>query len=484
MTGAKQLRIAVIGAGPSGLMAFIKLRKAGFDDVTIFEKAGDLGGTWRDNKYPGLTCDVPSLIYCYSFAPNAEWSATYSAGGEIYAYLKSVAKKFNVEPFIKYDSEVIRAYYIDRRWHLETTQGKQGAFDTVITAAGWLHHPVKPDIPGLGDFQGTQLHSSHWDSNIAVDGKRIGIIGCGSTGTQLVSALASKTKKLSLFQRTAQWIMPSINEAVPEERKAEFRANPELLKSEFDRLNNEHNTLFAAAVVGEEPRAYAGIVKACKKHLESVADPELRAKLTPDYEVGCKRLVVSGTFYQAIQKDNVELVTESIDRIEAKGVRTADGRLHELDILVLATGFDAHKYFRPTKVTGLNGVTIDDAWAEGTRNYLSVTIPGFPNWFMIGGPNSPVGNFPWFQTAEHQFDYAFKLIELLQSGAASQIAPKASASQKFHDAIQENMPKTVWASGCKSWYMDKNGNIDSWPWTYEKFQKDMAEPVLSDFEMS
>jgi len=485
MTASGKFRVAIIGAGASGLMALIKMREAGFEDVTVFEKAPELGGTWYYNRYPGLTCDVPSLAYRYSFAPNPDWSHVCSPGPEIHAYLKRVAAEHQVEQFIKCSNEVTKADFIDGRWHIETVEGAQGAFDAVLAAAGVLHHPVYPDIPGLKDFSGPAMHTSEWDQNVTLDGKRVGIIGTGSTATQIVAAITSRVAQLSLFQRTAQWMLALPNPPISDEQKALFRDDPALLDAEYQRLSDDQNYKFAAAVVGENPSAYAALENACKANLEaSVADPDLRARLTPNYPVGCKRLIMSDGFYAAIQRPNAELVTDGIERIETTGVRTTDGRLHELDVLVLATGFDTHRFFRPMQITGTDGRTLDEVWSESNQGYLGVTVPGFPNWFMIGGPNSPIGNFSWLLTAENQFGYALQLIDLLRNGNARQIAPTIEATQRFNAALKASMGKTVWAQGCSSWYIDKNGNVASWPWTYGKFIEDMRTPNLDDFELA
>lgn len=484
MTKARQLRIAVIGAGASGLMSLIKLREAGITDVTIFEKAASLGGTWRDNRYPGLSCDVPSLAYRYSFEPNSEWSHVCAPGPEILGYLKNVARKHDLERDIRYGREVLAADYADGKWHIVTSKGEEGRFDAVLAAAGVLHHPALPDIEGLDTFAGEAFHTARWPENLSLKGKRVGIVGTGSTATQITGAIIGEVAKLSLFQRTPQWILPQANDPIPEEQRQAYRDNPALLEEEFERLCLEQTSKFAAAVVGENPRAYATLERYCREHLDLVTDPELRAKLTPDYKVGCKRLIMSGEFYQAIQQPNAELVTERIARAEPEGLRTEDGRLHELDVLVLATGFDAHKIMSPMIVTGRNGKRLDAAWADAQEAYLAVTIPDFPNWFMIGGPNSPVGNFSWLQTAELQFGYSLQLIELLRRGNALEIAPRHEALRAFNDAVKAKMPDTVWASGCKSWYINRHGHVASWPWTFEKFKADMRAPAIEDYEIA
>ena len=485
MIKGRDLRIAIIGAGASGLMALIKMREAGLTDVTVFEKAAELGGTWHYNRYPGLTCDVPSLAYRYSFAPNPGWSHTFAGGPEILAYLKSVAVRHGVEPFMRFNSEVVSAEYNDGRWRIETVQGPQGEFDAVISAVGVLHHAKFPDIPGVGTFAGPEFHTSQWDQTVDLKDKRVGIIGAGSTATQTVIALTPVVQHLSLFMRTPQWMVRAPNLPITAEEHDAFAADPALLDEAYDRLADDQNSKFAAAVVGENPGAYRALVKACEDHLQTaVLDPELRARLTPDYPVGCKRLIMADGFYEAIQQDHAALVTEAIAAIEPAGVRTCDDRLHELDILVLATGFDTHKFLRPMQVVGQGGQTLDTAWAHANEGYLNVTIPGFPNWFMIGGPNSPVGNFSWLLTAETQFGYAFKLIDHLRFGQARVIVPTAIAAAAFNTAVKAKMADTVWAGGCNSWYIDKNGNVASWPWSWERFAQDMSEPILEDFEIS
>lgn len=485
MSNNRALKVAVIGAGASGIMSCIKLREAGIEDVTIFEKAEDLGGTWRDNRYPGLACDVPSHLYRYSFEANPEWSHTYSPGAEILAYFRGVAEKYGVTGFIRFGNEVTSAEFSGGKWWIETVKGSQGAFDVVVVATGVLHHPAYPDIPGLESFSGASFHTARWDDSVTLTGKRVGVIGTGSTAAQVVTAVVEEARELRQFQRTAQWVLPLPNPPIPAEERAAYRNAPELMQASYEKLAWEFNNKFAAAMVGANAEVYDRVAKACLENLEqNVADPVLREKLRPDYEVGCKRLVVSDGYYRAISQPNAHLVADRIAGIEPAGVRTADGTLHELDVLVLATGFDTHRSIRPMRVVGEGGRTLDELWADRNYGYLGVAVPGLPNWFMIGGPNSPIGNFSWLLTAERQFGYAMKLIELLHAGRCETLVVRSEAVQAFNDALRRKMPDTIWSSGCSSWYLDKNGDVASWPWTYEKFEADMSEPVLSDYELS
>lgn len=483
MSEKRDVSVAIIGAGSGGIMAAIKLREAGISRISVFEKADDLGGTWRDNRYPGLICDIPSHLYRFSFAPNPEWSRTFSPGPEIYDYIRGVAEDNNLEEIINYNSEVVSAKYDGTQWQLETTKGDQGKFDVVISAVGILHHPVYPDIEGLDSFKGDCFHSARWDDTVSLKGKRVGIIGTGSTAVQIVGAVIDDVEKLSLFQRTPQWVLGAPNAFYSDEDKDRYRNEPEEMQSLYDWLAETLNHGFAAAVVGQNEEALANMQNGCQQNLDdNILDPELKAKLTPDYSAGCKRLIVSDLFYPAISKPNAELVTDGITKVEPEGIRTSDGRLHEIDVLVLATGFDPHRFLADAEITGRNGKTLNEAWSNGNYAYKTICVPDFPNFFFIGGPNSPIGNFSYLLTAETQYAYVEKLINLIRNGDIREINPKADVTDTFNEKLKGAMPDTVWASGCQSWYFDRFGNIASWPWTFAKFEEDLSEPDLADFD--
>jgi cation diffusion facilitator CzcD-associated flavoprotein CzcO len=308
------------------------------------------------------------------------------------------------------------------------------------------------------------------------------VIGTGSTAVQMTSALVPRVAKLSLFQRTAQWIMPQENPAYSQAELAEFRRNPAMV----DRMHEEMGQLFAAfasGLVDASSPQMKMIEDACRANLEqNVRDPALREKLRPSYRAACKRLVMSADFYQALQQPNAEVVTEPIERIEAKGVRTRDGRLHELDVLVLATGFRVDRFLRPIEVTGRGGLSLETVWARRPSAYLSITLPGFPNLFMLNGPNGPVGNFSLIEVAELQFGYILQLVEQLRSGACREISPREEATRAFEAERTEAARNTIWASGCRSWYLDDRGIPMSWPWTFDRFRDAMSKPRLENFE--
>ncbi len=476
-------RIAVIGAGMSGILTAIKLQEAGITDFTIYEKADRLGGTWRENTYPGLSCDVPSHMYRYSFAPNSEWSHRFSPGAEIQAYFEAVAKKYDVESFIKFNSEITRAVYEDGKWRLEIAGDEVNVVDIIISATGVLHHPVYPDIAGLDDFTGAVFHSARWNHDVPLAGKRVGIVGTGSTAVQITADIVERVDHLSLFQRTAQWIFPQENPAFSEEEKDVFRNQPQAMDDLHASLTRLFADTFGRAVIGDKEQMQR-VEDACLANLEdNVRDPALKARLRPDYQAACKRLIVSDGFYEAIQQPNAELVTAPIERVEATGMRTKDGRLHELDVLVLATGFDGHSFMRPMDLIGKGGVDLKDVWAETTQAHRSVSIPGFPNFFMLVGPNSPIGNFSLIDISEWQLGYIMQLIELWRRGEASEISARQDATDRFNAALKEAMKDTVWVTGCQSWYLDKNGNPAMWPFTYDRFCADMSAPALEEYDL-
>ena len=355
----------------------------------------------------------------------------------------------------------------------------------VIAATGVLHVPQYPDIAGIEDFEGDIFHTSRWDHSVALDDRRIGVIGTGSTGVQIVSALSTRVKKLVHFQRTPQWIMPVENPEFTEEQREAFRNDPELLKY----MQNEPTYLenverFNNAIVEPDSPAMDQIETIVREHLEnSVRDPELREKLRPNYRAACKRLIYSPDFYEAVQRPSVEIELGGIERIEAKGVRMKDGTLHELDVIALATGFKADQFMRPMNIVGRNGVELNTVWGSRPRAYLSISIPEFPNLFMLNGPNGPVGNFSLIDIAEHQWNYIEQLIAKLESGDCAEISATQEALEDFDKARIEAAKHTIFGSGCQSWYLDAEGVPATWPWTQKRFYQAMAKPDFDAFEL-
>jgi len=483
VTARADPRFAIIGAGMAGILSAIKLKEAGLTDFTVYEKADRLGGTWRENTYPGITCDVPSHLYCYSFALNPGWSHMYPPGGEIQAYFENAAERFGVTPHLRFGDEVVSCEFANGRWRLATAGGHRDEVDFVIAATGVLHHPKYPEIKGLESFGGALFHSSRWDHNVTLDGARVGIIGTGSTAVQIVSAIVERVTKLVLFQRTAQWILPAVNPAFSTGEQSAFGKDPGLMEDMRSSVSQLFDS-FSNAIVDLDSPTMKMIEEVCRSNLDdNVTDVVLRERLRPDYRAGCKRLIVSPDFYQAIQKPTAELATERIEQIEAEGVRTADGRLHELDVLVLATGFKVNAFVRPMSVIGRDGKNLAHDWTDRPEAYLSVSVPGYPNFFMLNGPNGPVGNFSLVEVAELQLGYIMSLVDRVRSGDCREISATRVAMEDFEEARVEAAKRTVWATGCRSWYLDDRGIPAVWPWPFERFRAEMASPKWEAFEL-
>jgi cation diffusion facilitator CzcD-associated flavoprotein CzcO len=466
----------------SGLCMAVKLQDAGIDSFTIFEKADDVGGTWRDNTYPGLTCDVPSRYYSYSFRPNPDWSHLLPPGPEIQAYFRQVAEERGIRPHIRFGANVIRAEYDDDKWRLTTADGEE-TFDVLITATGFLRVPRYPEIAGLDTFAGPAFHSSRWDHSVSLPDKKIGLIGTGSTGAQITSELGGKVHQLKVFQRTAQWIAPGPNPRYSALTQAALRRWPRLNRLPYRFWGGYVKRFFGRAPIRPGfPRDLATFL--CRWNLRlSVRDPQLRAKLTPNYQAMCKRLIFAGNFYRSVQKPGVEVITDAIDHIESRGIVTADGTLHELDLLVYATGFDARAYVRPMEIIGEGRLTLDEAWADGPLAYRSVAVPGFPNLFMLMGPHSPIGNQSLVPVAEDQANYAVWWINQLRDGRVRAAAPTEAATKQYNESMKAAMPQTIWVTGCNSWYLGKDGLPELFPWTPETHHELLRRPEVSDFDV-
>jgi cation diffusion facilitator CzcD-associated flavoprotein CzcO len=467
----------------AGILAAIKLREDDVGDVTIFEKGQSYGGTWRENHYPGVACDVPSHLYSYSFAPNPDWSQRFSPGPEIKAYFTRVAQEHGLEPITRFGQEIVSCRWEDSRWHLRTPSEDVGSFDLVIAATGVLHHPNIPNLPGLDTFEGQWFHSARWDHDVALDGRKVGVIGTGSTAIQITGALVDRVEHYTLFQRTPQWIMPQANAPYSDEQREAFRRDPLTMLRKRQEYAKIFTDGFANSLTNADSPEMRMLEDMCREHLETaVTDEELRERLRPDYRAGCKRLVISGNFYQAIQRPNASLVTSRIERIEPAGVRTNDGVLHELDVLVLATGFRVDRFVRPTRVVGVNGIDLDDAWSPHPKAYLSISVPGFPNFFMLNGPNGPVGNFSLIDVAEAQMAYVNQLVDHIRRQPSGGLAASREATEAFEQARREAARTTIWMSGCNSWYLDDEGVPATWPWTFDHFRKTLSSPDLGHFE--
>jgi len=477
-------RIAIIGAGMSGIAAVVKLRRAGYTDITVYEKGDRVGGTWRENSYPGLSCDVPSHWYSFTFEPNPDWPHRFSYGPDIQAYMERTAQKYGVTECTRFNTEVTDLRYEAPVWQLTTSQGEQATYDLVIAATGILHHPSVPDIPGLDSFEGARFHTARWDHNVSIEGKRVGIIGTGSTSAQIVGAIADKVEHLALFQRTAQWMHPLFQREYPEYWKKLLRAFPVLCRASYWFYYKVIEWTIAEATVGNKLLQWY-VSWMCRRNLEkNVPNPVKRAKLTPDYQAACKRLIICSDFYPAISRDNADIVTEGIERIEPTGIRTKDGVLHALDVLVLATGFKVSNFILPTRVTGEKGVELNALWNGIPHAHRAMSIPGFPNFWMLEGPTGPVGNISLTSITENQIDYIIQCLDKMKRDGLLAMAPKKKAFEDYNAAMAEAVKNTVWfTGGCQSWYLDKNGIPNLYPWAPRRFRKEMQHPDFSEYRL-
>ncbi|WP_084529445.1 flavin-containing monooxygenase [Nocardia crassostreae] len=478
----RQSAVAIIGAGMSGLCMAITLRRVGIHDITIYEQAHEVGGTWRDNTYPGLTCDIPAHFYQYSFAPNNDWTHLFAPGPEIQDYLRRTTDRFDIRRHIRFGTEITEARFEHDRWQLHTSSGAIAHCDFLIAATGILRVPKIPDLPGLDTFEGPMLHTARWDASIDLTGKRVGVIGTGSIGVQVICGLTDTAGHLTLFQRSANWILPLPNPRIPRTVVHAQRRWPRLNRLAY-RASDATLGFFSRAVI--QPgwrRSLLG--SALTASLRTVGDAHLRRKLTPSYQPLCRRMIVSDRFYRTVSRDHVHVETVGIDSITPTGIRTADGTQHTLDALVLATGFDAHAYLRPLRLIGPKGRTLETAWRTGPKAHLTVALPGFPNFFMLLGPHSPVGNYSLVPIAESQAQHILAWIDRWRDNLFDTVAPTHRATAAYNAELRAALPRTVWTSGCSSWYLDQNGNPELWPWTPADHRNRLtATPNPRDYDL-
>lgn len=461
--------IVIIGSGFSGLGMAIALARSGRSDFVVLEQAAGLGGTWRDNRYPGAACDVPSHLYSFSFAQNPDWTRRFAPQREILAYLEQCADRFDVRRFIRFETEVTGARFDEASstWHLTTSKGPVSA-RVVIAGTGPLSRPAPVDLPGLDTFAGEQFHSSRWRASASLDGRDVAVIGTGASAIQIVPAIAPRVRRLFVFQRTPPWIIPRDDRAISTTQRSLFRSVPALqrLRRELIYLSLE----WRATGFVVRPRLMKLFSQLARRHLAAqVPDPVLRAKLTPGYVMGCKRVLLSDDYYPALVRPNVELVTEPIERVEPTGIIT-EGGAKKVDAIVLATGFMASEAVVPFPITGRGGVTLDDAWKRGPSAYLGTTVAGFPNLFLIVGPNTGLGHNSMVYMIESQLAYIHDALDAMAREGLVSVEVEAHAQHAFNEELDRRLAKTVWQTGgCTSWYQTSSGrNTTLWPgFTFE-----------------
>jgi cation diffusion facilitator CzcD-associated flavoprotein CzcO len=457
---AARPRIAIIGSGFSGLCVAIALQKAGFRSFTIFEKADRVGGTWRENSYPGAACDSPSFAYCFSFEQKTNWSRKWAPQSEILAYLEHCARKYDLLSQIRFGCEVASARFDDRRklWRLRTTAGEEHEAEVLISGTGQLNRPYLPEIPGLADFAGTAFHSARWNHRCDLAGKDVAVIGNAASAIQFIPEIARLVRSLLVFQRSANWMVPKFDRPFTEREKARFTRHPWLarLYRWWIWLSFEIRwpVFRGNAFLSRQSQRLA-----TQHVLASVRDPVLQEALIPDYPIGGKRILISDDYYPALQRENVRVVTEPIERITPGGVVTRDGREQRADVLILATGFESTSFLAPMRIEGAEGRPLSDAWKEGAEAYLGITVAGFPNLFLMYGPNTNLGHNSIVFMIECQTGYILDCLRQMRERGLAAIDVRRDAMRGFNAKLQHELAGTVWARTDHSWYKTKSGRI-------------------------
>ncbi|WP_025274307.1 flavin-containing monooxygenase [Haloglycomyces albus] len=460
----KHTDIAIIGAGFGGIVAAARLLQHGFRNFTVLEKENSVGGTWRDNNYPGCACDVPSHLYSLAFHLNPDWSDTFAGQGEIWDYLRTAVKELGIEPHIRFNHEVDTVVWEDDRqqWNIDTNQGTMTA-RIVIAAPGPLSDPSIPKIEGIDEFAGETFHSSEWNHDYDLTNREVAVIGTGASAIQFVPKIQPQVKKLNLFQRTPPWIMPRTSRTVGPLEKAFYRNVPGANRLRRTALYWGRETWALGFL---NPSIMRRVQKISRLHLNrQVSDPELKDKLIPDYTMGCKRILLSNTYWRSLDQDNAEVVTNGIRHIDRTGIVTSDGHHHRADAIIWGTGFHVTDPPIAQMVTGRGGQKLAEAWSPSMRSYKSTTFSGFPNFFMMLGPNSALGHNSVVLMVEAQMQQVIKALKYMRKHRKRSVEPTALAQKAYHQRIAKKMKGTVWvAGGCDSWYLDStNTNTTVWP---------------------
>jgi len=460
----------IVGSGFSGLGMGIALKKAGRNDFVILEKANRVGGTWRENHYPGCACDVPSHLYSYSFEPYPKWSRMFAEQREILGYLEHCADKYGLRPHLRFGKEVVKATLDEAAalWRVELRDGEVLHARHLVLGIGALHRPAYPNIDGLESFEGKTFHSAEWDHDYDLRDKRVAVIGTGASAIQFVPRIAKDVRKLHVFQRTPPWILPKPDREVSDWEKKLFGIAPitQLLYRYWIYW------LWEARAYGftVDPKVMKLVELMGRLHIrKQIRDPKLRKAVTPNYTPGCKRILLADDYYPALERPNVELVTEPIAKITPRGVLTKDGVEREVDAIIFGTGFKVTEFLSQMEIRGRGGVTIDEAWKDGAEAYLGTTVAGFPNLYLLMGPNTGLGHTSMVFMIESQIEYVLRCMRTLDARGAKLADVKRNAQRLFNDHLRRRLSRTVWATGCHSWYLDQEGrNSTTWPgFTFE-----------------
>jgi cation diffusion facilitator CzcD-associated flavoprotein CzcO len=458
--------VVVVGSGFAGICMGIKLKESGRHDFVILEKADDLGGTWRDNTYPGATCDVESHLYSYSFAPKPDWSRMFSSQQEIWDYLRSCAERYGVTPHIRYGQHVTGARYDEGAnvWRVEVDGAEAWTADALVTGVGALHHPRVPALPGAGDFEGVAFHSADWRHDVDLAGKRVAVLGTGASAIQFVPEIADTAAQVDVYQRTPPWVIPRSDRPISDRERTRFARFPLAQRASRTRIYWTRETYVLGFVTS--PRLMKGAEKLARRHIaRQVTDPDLAARVTPDYQIGCKRILISNDWYPTLQRDDVELIDHAATEITPDDVVAADGTKRPADVIIYGTGFVAGGALTHLDIVGRRGRRLDAEWTrDGENAYFGMTVHGFPNLFLLLGPNSGLGHSSMIFMIEAQVAHVIKAMGLLDRTGYVEVRDDVQGS--FAERVQGALRHTVWSTGCTSWYLDANGrNVAIWPWS-------------------
>ncbi|GAA2683962.1 NAD(P)/FAD-dependent oxidoreductase [Streptomyces lunalinharesii] len=484
--GQRHVRVAVIGSGFGGLGAAVRLRRAGITDFVVLERADSVGGAWRDNTYPGCACDVPSHLYSFSFAPNPAWPRNFSGQRHIRAYLERVADTFGLRPHLRFNAEVRQLTWNGEKawWEVETAQGSFTA-DVVVSAAGPLADPQIPDVPGLADFPGKVFHSARWDHDYDLRGKRVAMIGTGASAIQIVPAIQPEVGKLTVFQRTPPWVIPRADRRISTVERwlhTKVPATRQLRRQLLWTIRELQVSAFT-----KRPDELGLVETLAKAHMRrAIKDPALQARLTPDYRIGCKRILLSNTWYPALARPNVDVVSSGLREIRGNVLVAADGTEVEADAIVFGTGFHVTDMPIAQRVTGIGGTTLAEEWKDGMEGLRGASATGFPNFLTIIGPNTGLGNSSMILMIEAQLNYLVDFMRQLDLlGDRIALDARRSAVDAWTRTVQQRMTRTVWnTGGCDSWYLDANGrNTTAWPGTTAEFRRATRQVDLAEYEV-
>jgi cation diffusion facilitator CzcD-associated flavoprotein CzcO len=480
--------VLIVGGGFSGLCMGIKLREAGVNSFLIIEKSADVGGTWWDNRYPGCACDIPSHLYSFSFEPSNEWTRMYPGQQEIHDYLKRCVERYGLAPHIRVNTRFQEAAWDETAgvWRASTQNGMRIHARVLVSGMGALHVPRYPDLKGIERFKGPAFHSATWDHSVDLDGKNVAVVGTGASAIQFAPQIAPRVGKLHLFQRTPAWIVPRLDFAFSEKWKRRFRGVP-LTRWALRQYIFWRQEIRVLGFLGNESFRKKVEAIALRHMARKIKDPKMREALTPKYQLGCKRVLVSDDFYPALTRSNVELVTDAIAEVREHSIVTQDGVERPIDVMIYGTGFRATEPLIGCRVVGRGGVEIHDAWGKRMSAYLGVTVAGFPNFFMLLGPNTGLGHNSVVLMIEAQVRYAMKCLKLMKRRKQRVIEVRAESQKHFVDEIYRRMGGTVWQSGgCKSWYQEQStGEITTlWPGSVVSYLRRTRSVSPSDYQLS